>query len=275
MTGPGQFGMRGTAAGARAGIPRGAIVSATLALVFALLAPARAALFDDDEARRLIANLKAQVEAGQKSVDERLARLDAAVQDRRAIIDLAAQLDALKQDIARLRGQNETLVNQTENLERRQRDLYVDLDARLRKLEQAQVQLQEKLTAPEREAAKEKETYEGALNQFRQNNFGAAIGAFQGFMSAYPASALLPSAQYWIGNAHYALRDYKSAIAAQQKVVATWPDNPKAADAMLNIASSQAEMNDARAARETLLQLVKKYPTSPAAEQAKQRLLKK
>ena len=266
------------------GKPGRVVVSAGLLLVFAALtlAPAHAGMFDDDEARKMIANLKAQVEAGQRSVDERLGKvderlikLDAAVQDRRAIIDLATQLDALKQDIARLRGQNETLINQTENLERRQRDLYVDLDARLRKLEQAQVQLQEKLTAPEREAAKEKETYEAALNQFRQNNFGAAIAAFQGFMSSYSSSALLPSAQYWIGNAHYALRDYKNAIAAQQKVIATWPDNAKASDAMLNIASSQAEMNDARAARETLLQLVKKYPTSPAADQAKQRLQKK
>ena len=277
MTQPVDFGMWCFAAGTRASECRHIVINALLAVVLAILPmlPAHAALFDDDEARRLIANLKAQVEAGQKSVDERLARLDAAVQDKRAIIDLAAQLDTLKQDLARLRGQNETLVNQTENLERRQRDLYVDLDARLRKLEQAQVQLQEKLTAPEREAAKEKEIYEAALNQFRQNNFGAAIVAFQSFMMAYPASVLLPSAQYWIGNAHYALRDYKNAIAAQQKVVATWPDNAKASDALLNIASSQAEMNDARAARETLLLLVKKYPTSPAAEQAKQRLQKK
>ena len=91
-------------------------------------------------------------------------------------------------------------------------------------------------------------------------------------MGTYPNSALVPSAQYWIGNAYYALRDYKVAIAAQQKVVVSWPDNPKAADAMLNIASSQAELGDQRAARETLKVLVTKYPQSPAAEQAKQRL---
>ena len=82
----------------------------------------------------------------------------------------------------------------------------------------------------------------------------------------------MPSAQYWVGNAYYALRDYKNAITAQQKIVAAWPDNAKAPDALLNIASSQAEMNDSRAARETLQLLLKKYPTSPAAEQARQRL---
>lgn len=251
--------------------------------------PARAALFDDEEARQRVDALKRQVEIGQRVADERLGKLEAAVQDRRALLDLSALIDALRQDMAKLRGQVEVLVNQTEIIERRQRDLYVDIDTRLRKieqsqvkleqsqakLEQAQTQVQEKLTAPEREAAKEKETYEAGLNQFKQGNYGASIAAFQGFMASFPASQLLPSAQYWIGNAHYALRDFKSAISAQQKVVQNWPDNAKASDALLNIASSQLESGEARAARESLQQLVKRYPASPAAGQAKQRLAKR
>lgn len=251
-------------------------MAARLLIVFALFScSAGAALFDDDEARRQISVLRSQVESGQRAVDDRLGRLEAAVQDRRALLDLSALIDALRQDMSRLRGQVEVLVNQTETMERRQRDLYVDLDARMRKLEQSQAQVQEKILAPEREAAKEKEIYEAGLNQFKQGNYGASIAAFQNFMSAYPSSQLAPSAQYWIGNAHYALRDFKSAITAQQKVVQTWPDNSKAPDALLNIASSQLESGDAKGARETLQQLVKRYPTSPAAEQAKQRLARR
>ena len=249
-----------------------------LSVVALLAAPAHAALFDDDEARQRIDGLKRQVEIGQRVVDERLGKLEAAVQDRRALLELSALIDALRQDMAKLRGQVEVLVNQTETIERRQRDLYVDLDARLRKTEQAQARLeqaQEKLGAPEREAAREKETYEAGLTQFKQGNYGASIAAFQGFMGSFPASPLLPSAQYWIGNAHYALRDFKSAIVAQQKLVQSWPDNPKAPDGLLNIASSQLESGDAKAARETLQLLVKRYPASPAAEQAKQRLAKR
>jgi tol-pal system protein YbgF len=91
-------------------------------------------------------------------------------------------------------------------------------------------------------------------------------------MTNYAQSQLVPSAQYWVGNAYYALRDYKVAIATQQKVVASWPDSAKAPDALLNIASSQSEMGDAKGARETLQSVLKKYPGSPAAQQAKQRL---
>jgi tol-pal system protein YbgF len=254
----------------------------TLALVLAAAAslPARAqGLFDDNEARRRIQVLRNDFEANQKQVQEQLSRIEAAVQDKSSLLEISRLIDGLKQDLTRLNGQSEVFLNRADNLEKRQKDLYVDLDARLRKMEESQAQaqqtlaaLQERLAAPEREAAQEKQAYESALNQFKVGNYQSAIAGFQGFMGSYPNSSLVPSAQYWIGNAYYALRDYKVAIAAQQKVVTSWPNNPKAADAMLNIASSQQELGDTRSARETLKTLLTKYPQSAAAEQAKQRL---
>src|SRR3990172_6696362 len=247
-----------------------------LAVLFLVLAAggARAGLFDDDEARKQIADLKADVAANQaatqKALEERIARLDSALRDR--AVDLAQLIDGLRQDMTKLRGQIEVLINQSETIERRQKDLYVDLDTRLRRLEQS---FQEKVASPEREAQKEKEAYEAALNQFKVGNYQACVAAFQTFVVNYPNSQLVPAAQYWIGNAYYATRDYKVAIATQQKVVASWPDNPKAPDAMLNIASAQAELGDQKSARETLRVLMQKYPTSPAAQEAKQRLQKR
>ena len=121
-------------------------------------------------------------------------------------------------------------------------------------------------------SAAETKAYEAALNQFKLGNYPLAISAFQGFMVTYPSSRLAPSAQYWIGNAHFAQRDYKQAIAAQQRVLAAWPDDPKAPDAMLNIASAQDALGDRRGAQKTLEGLLAKYPQSPAAASAKQRL---
>jgi tol-pal system protein YbgF len=266
--------------------PIAVLFAATLASL-----PARSGLFDDDEARNSIADLKIRVEANRKAVEERLTQIEAAgneaaAQGRRAIVDLASMIDGLKQDIAKLTGQSEVLLNQAENLERRQKDLYGELDMRLRKLEQSQsrleqtqsrldqtqTQIQDKLAQPERDAAQEKQAYETALNQFKVGNYQAAIAAFQTFMVNYTNSSLVPSAQYWVGNSYYALREYKVAIAAQEKVLSLWPDNAKAPDALLNIASSQAELGDVKTARETLKILVTKYPQSQAAEQAKQRL---
>ncbi len=250
------------------------------AFIFLFPIAAHAALFDDEEARRQIFQLKNQVEARQKAIEERLSAIDARLgqldsSGQNRVVDLAQLIESLKQDVAKLRGLIEVLANQTETLERRQKDLYVDLDNRLRRLEQTQSQLQDKLSQGERSAAAEKQAYETALNQFKLGNYQLAITSFQNFMTNFSSSELVPSAQYWIGNAYYAMRDYKSAIAAQQKVVRLWPENSKAPDALLNIASSQSELGESPAARETLRALVKRYPSSPAAEQAKQRLIQK
>jgi tol-pal system protein YbgF len=191
------------------------------------------------------------------------------LQDRS--IELTKLIDELKQDLARMRGQLEVQANKVETLDRRQKDLYVDLDARLRKLEPS-AQAPEKPAAAASDPVAEGKAYEAALNQFKIGNYQSSVAAFQNFLATYPESQQVSSAQYWIGNAYYALRDYKTAIAAQQKLLASWPDSAKAPDAMLNIASCQAEMGDAKAARETLQALVKKYPGTPVAEQAKQRL---
>jgi len=236
-----------------------------LGLMFAAGA-ARAGMFDDDEARKAILELRAQVEANQKAAEARLTKLESQAQDRS--IDVARQLDELRQELARLRGQLEVQAHQLDTLDRRQKDLYVDLDTRLRKLEAA-AKAQEK---PVADPVAEGKAYEAALNQFKLGNFQASVAAFQSFLASYPDSQQVSNAQYWIGNAYYELRDYKTAIAAQQKVLASWPGSAKAPDAMLNIASCQAAMNDNKGARETLQSLLKKYPGTPAADQAKQRL---
>jgi tol-pal system protein YbgF len=237
-------------------------------LVMALAAPLPAvALFSDDEARKGVAELQKRVDAQSQT----LARIEREVTDKRAVIELSNLIDGLRQDIANLRGQLEVLANRIDGLDKRQKDLYVDLDTRLRKFEQGQADKEKAAQA----AAAEQQAYEAGLAQFKANNYGTAIQSLQSFLATYPQSSLAPSAQYWIGNAYYAMRDYKNAIAAQQKVIASWPESAKAPDALFNIASSQREAGDPNGERNTLRTLISKYPNSPAAEQAKQRLAKK
>ncbi|MGH8736259.1 MAG: tol-pal system protein YbgF [Burkholderiales bacterium] len=254
-------------------------LGARLLLVGALLAPfalphgASAALFGDDD--KLNA-LRAQVDANQKALEDRLSKLEASAADRGAILDLAGQLDQLRSDLARLRGQVEVLTNQIDTANKRQKDLYLDIDTRLRKLEQAREQAATTAAQPAAGEAPatpaETKAYEAALNQFKLGNYPLSISAFEGFLVTYPSSSLAPSAQYWIGNAYYAQRDFKKAIASQEKLLSVWPDSSKAPDGMLNIASSQEASGDRRGARKTLEDLLAKYPASPAAASAKQRL---
>lgn len=260
--------------------------SLVVAAALALAAVPAAAQFRDSDARQRIDELRTQVDSLGRTVEGRLAGIDQQLQDKRAIVDLANSIESVRAELARMRGQIEVLQNQIEQSDRRQRDLYNDVDGRMRKMEQARAD--ERKIAEEEAArrkaeeqkvqdvaASETRVYESALNQFKLGNYQTAITQFQSFMTQFPQSRFLPSAQYWVGNSYYALRDYKSAISAQNRVVASWPEDGKAPDALLNIASSQAELGDANAARATLRQLVDKYPKSPAADQAKQRLARR
>jgi tol-pal system protein YbgF len=265
-----------------------AALAALAASLFA--APlARGGMFDDEEARKKIADLAKEVQAQNEVATTRLLRLEGDNEQRgRAIIELSNQIEALKGEIAKLRGQIELLVNDAGLAQKRQKDFYVDLDGRLRNLEKsaaagaaaatasagappaaAEAADANKAAAPD---SGETRVYEASLNQFKLGNYQGAIAGFQTFIQTWPSSANAPSAQYWIGNAYFALRDYKSAIAAQQKLVAAWPDHAKAPDALLNMASSQVEAGDARSARKTLEGLLARYPKATAADTAKQRL---
>ena len=250
-------------------------------LAAAAAAPARAQLFDDNEARRRVELLRQQLEAYKKSVDERMTKAESTAQaaaDRSALLDLASQIETLRGEIAKMRGQLEVIANQADTAEARQKQLYLDIDTRLRKLETAPPPAPAAETKPPAPAAEaepspgEAKAYQAALDQFKLGNYSLAVAAMQGFLVTYPSSSLAANAQYWIGMAHSGQRDYKSAIAAQRKLLTSWPDSPKAPDAMLSIASAQETMGDRASARKTLEELIAKYPASSSAASAKQRL---
>ncbi len=235
-----------------------------LPLLFVAAAlPAHAGLFDDEEARQRIDQLRTEVNA-------RLEKLEAA---SRGQIALANEIETLKAEVAKLRGQIEVLANEIESTQKRQKDFYVDLDNRLRKLEpQAPAEAKPADAKAPADPAAETRDYEAALGLFKAGKQKDALNAFLNFIKAYPASPFLPSAHYWAGSGHYQLGEYKKAIELFSKLVATWPEDAKAPDALLGQANCQQESGDAKGAKKTLETLVAKYPGSAAASVAKQRL---
>ena len=285
---------------ARGGLPVARAVA--LALVVASGA-AHAALFDDEEARKRIAETNVRLTQVQKQLEDRIAALEQQLKAQ-GLVEMFGAVEQLKADLARMRGQIEVLTHELAEAQKRQRDLYVDLDSRMRKLETAGAQPPAAApagvapatpaggpiapgagtppsvanagspppAAPAVDPAAEQREYDAALEQFKRADYPGAIASFGAFVKARPKSPLAPSAQYWIGNAQFARRDYRAAIAAQRQLVQQYPDSAKVPDALLNIASAQGELNENAAARRTLEELIAKYPSSEAAAKAKQRL---
>ena len=273
--------------------------------LFAAANAAHAALCDDEAARTRIDATNQRLSSLQRQVEDRLALLEQQAKSG-AVADLATQIQLLQGDIAKLRGQIEVVTYELEQSQKRQRDLYVDLDTRLRKIESAGAAASAPpdanaaavvappggpaappatapgpapsvaaATPPPRTAndgVAEQRAYDAALDLFKRGDYQGAINGFGSFVKAYPRSPLVASAQYWIGNAQYAKRDYRASIATQRQLLKEYPDNSKVPDAMLNIASAQADMGDNAAARRTLEELIAKYPKSDAGTRARQRL---
>ncbi|HKE39492.1 MAG TPA: tol-pal system protein YbgF [Casimicrobiaceae bacterium] len=245
--------------------------------------PARAALFDDDEARKRIEALKVRIDQLERSV---LQRLDALEAKTAGMVDVLRDVEQIKADVAKLRGQYEVVAYELEQTQKRQRDLYQDLDTRLRKLEGGPGAPGASEASPPAsgapaasapparpgDASAEQRAYDTALEQFKGSNYPAAAAGFQSFVRTYPRSPLAPSALYWAGNAQFAQRDFRGAITTQRQLLSVYPDSQKVPDALLNIATCQIELGEAAPARRTLEEIVSKYPTSEAAGKARQRL---
>ena len=230
------------------------------------------ALFEDNDARRSILELRRQINDLSARVDAKLEPLLLRVDgkaDTKSVIDLANEMDRLRQEIAGLRGQIEVLSNELANAQRRQKDFYADLDQRLRAIEQKQSALDNKAAEL---TASEQKTFDAALVQFKSQDYRGAAQSLSSFLQKYPESTYLPQAYFWLGSSHYALGDCSSAIPAFQTVVARFASSPRAPDAMLSLAECQIDMKDKAAARESLSNLVKRYPSTPAAAAAKERL---
>ncbi|MBS1170316.1 MAG: ybgF [Burkholderiaceae bacterium] len=230
---------------------RPVLAAALLAALVILPLQSRAGLFDDDEARKAILDVR-----NNKA-------------DKASVLELSGQIDALRQEIARLRGQVEVLTNDVSSLQQRQKDFYVDHDNRLRKLEPQKVVVDGKEAVIE---PAEQQAYDAALEKFKAGEYKPASAAFSGFLQRYPKSAYAAAAQYWLGSAFYAQRDYRHAISAQSQVVKHHAESPQAPEAMLNIASCYLELKDRMTAKKTLERLVARYPQSEAAKTAKERL---
>lgn len=189
---------------------------------------------------------------------------------------LLKDIEALKAEVSRLRGQNEMLEHKFESLSKRQSDLYLDLDKRIEDLRKQAKETAPASAAPAQPAAAdtlaESKAYEEALDQFKAGNYDKAIAGFDAFIKTYPNSALAANAQYWSGYASYAKKDYKRAIEQQTKLLSAYPQSPKVPDALLNIASSQMELKDTPAAKKNFQEIVAKYPGTNAAAIAAKRL---
>jgi tol-pal system protein YbgF len=246
---------------------------------------------------------KAELEMRIQQLERRL--------DSRSLVDLMDRVSTLQREVQQLRGDIEVQLHTVEGLQKRQRDLYLDIDRRLHQLEAGGVHGQQPTTdvigagpapmpagpaaaempaspaaaagpvadtatgsaAPaELDPVEERKDYDRALEQLKEGRYQEASTAFKSFMDKYPNSSYADNAQYWLGEVYYVTREFQSALSEFGKVVDNYPDSSKIGDAKLKIGYIQYELKDWNKAREMLSQVVTDFPGTTTARLAQERL---
>lgn len=229
------------------------------------------------------------------SIEERLEQVERLVESD-SLVDLATRLDEVETQLRTLRGDVEQLQHDQEGAQERQRELYLDVDRRLRRLEvggSAGAGGSLDLSAGDDEQASSDDTsdssasgsqsdeasgsspreeYEAAFELLRDGRYDAAGEAFQAFLEEHPDSRLGANARYWLGEVHYVTRDFEQAVTEFQRVIEDYPDAGKVPDAHLKLGFTFYELERWEEAREHLETVVENYEDSSVARLARTRL---
>lgn len=215
-------------------------------------------------------------------VERRLERLERIVEGQ-GLVEMLDRVDALQRDVQRLQGLVEEQANTIEQMNRRQRELYLDLDRRLSAMERGGAagsgggsalvsggsDNNEGSAASAADPAEEREAYQKAFDLLRDLRYEQAITAFRAFIKDYPNGRYAHIAQYWVGEANYARREFDAAITEYRRLVTDYPTSAKVPEALLKIGYSYRELGNNAEARKALETLTQKYPDSVEAGQAR------
>lgn len=213
-------------------------------------------------------------------LDTRLARIERVVANQ-SLLELSNQVESMKGDLRAMHNDVDELTNSLDAARKQQRDLYADLDRRMKLLESHGAAPASSAAAGPAGAgaadgsaagSNDKDAYQSAFALLKDSQYDRAIAAFQKFLATYPDSPLADNAQYWLGEAYYVNKSFPDAQAAFQRVIDKYPQTRKRADALLKIGYCQYELKQLDLARRTLSLVATQFPDAPAGHLAQQRL---
>jgi tol-pal system protein YbgF len=113
--------------------------------------------------------------------------------------------------------------------------------------------------------------YDEGLSLFHARNYKQAIELFESLIASDANNSLSDNAQYWVGECHYALGQYKKAIIDFEKVF-TFPKSNKNPDAQFKLGLCYVRLGEGAKAREEFQRLIDVYPESDYVSRAQDHL---
>mgnify|MGYP003426420713 FL=1 len=234
-----------------------------------------AALFGDEEAREQIKALRKQV----SEMEARIAKMEEALNNQ-ALLELYTKVETLGLDLGKLNGQIEMLGNENTLLQKRQKDFYIDLDNRLRLLEQPDKQAPSSSVEPKKSSSglataqsKQAIIAPSADTASEPVSAGETAASVQSDPGASSAIELTPAGPvennaYQEAYALFKNGDYASAIGQFESFLENYPQSNLAPGAAYWIGNARYALRDYQLAIDAQKRLINKYPNSQKAPDA-------
>lgn len=223
-------------------------------------------------------------QASAKTADERISELEGRVSsiqqtyltNNADIAKAISRSETVEQEFAGLKGAVETnthlLESQRKDLQRMLNDLEHRIQAIEDRMQIFSTQINNAIGKVNPAAADEGKIYQSGLDKAERGEYLNAAADFQTFLKKYPKSTFAPTAQYWIGECFYSMKDYKRAIKEYQFYIQSYPRHEKIAAAILKQGNSFVELGLVEESKPFYEKVIKEYPNSPEAGQANTKL---
>jgi tol-pal system protein YbgF len=198
-----------------------------------------------------------------------------------SLANMTQQVAALERQGDEIRGSIEELAHNSSTTADRQRQLYMDLDARIQDIETA---LQARAAPSVLEggtlspgelplpSGSDRDNYQAAFELLKEQRYEPAALAFEQFLVSFPDSELADNAQYWLAESHYVTQKFERALNEFEVVIGKFPRSRKVPDALLKMGYCNYELQQWDAAKTSLQRVQADYPETTAARLAAQRL---
>lgn len=200
--------------------------------------------------------------------------------------DVLSEIQALKFEIANLRGMVEEQAHLLSRLQQQQNDNYLDLDKRVSVLSgrsgssavsqpqsstlAAQVSPERTTIAPVAAGAGDAEVYAAAYDLLRQRQYDAAVVGLKDYLTRFPTGAYAGNSYYWLGEIYLLKEDLPHARDWFSRLLTDFPQDRKVADTQFKLGKVYHLLGDNDRAQALLNQV--SAGTSDAARLAKQYL---
>ncbi len=239
----------------------------------------------------------APVQAQRVSLADRVAALEQQANNPQPRLELLNRIDQLEGELRELREQVEVLQNENQQLRQSGKSQYLDLDDRLKRLEEGSaVPAEAGATAPAAGGAgaasahndkapavhgdagalartgDERAAYDVAFDALKTGRYADSARLFSSFLELYPDGVYAPNALYWLGESFYVTQNYRLAAEQFQLLMQRYPTHDKAPGSLLKLGLSEFGLGNADAAEQTLEAVITRYPGSDVARTADDRL---